>query len=61
MQRLGDMGVVFSVRDKEEKKIAHNVTVMNKDDAEKYRKIFNEEFYSSKKLNNVNVINEIVE
>jgi len=34
---------------------------MNKDDAEKYRKIFNEEFYSSKKLNNVNVINEIVE
>jgi len=55
------MGVVFSVRDKEEKKIAHNVTVMNKDDAEKYRKIFNEEFYSSKKLNNVNVINEIVE
>ena len=55
------MGVVFSVRDKEEKKIAHNVTVMNREDAEKYRKIFNEKFYSSKKLDSVDVIDEIVE
>ena len=58
---VGDVGVVFSVRDKEQKeKIAHNVTVMNPDLARKYRNVFDEQWEKGIPLDKTDMLDEIV-
>ncbi len=59
---VGDVGVVFSVRDKDQKsKIAHNVTVWNPDEAGKYREIFDEQWEKGEPIRSTDVISYLLE
>lgn len=58
---VGDIGVVFSVRDSEQKeKIAHNVTVIDPEEARRYREIFDEQWEEGKPLDNAYALDELM-
>jgi hypothetical protein len=57
---IGDMGVVYSVRDPAEKdKIAHNVTVMDAAEAGKHRQIFEEQWAKGVPIKSTDVIDDL--
>ncbi len=59
---IGDVGVVYSVRDKEQKsKIAHNLTVINPEEARRQREIFEEQWERGEKIDSVDVLDKLVE
>lgn len=58
---IGDKGVVYSVRDPDEKKIVHNLTVMGETEAENHREIFNNMFESSRRIESVDIIEHLME
>jgi len=58
---IGDIGIVYSVRDKEQKsKIAHNVTVINPEEAAKWRNVFDEQWKNGKPIDNRAVVDELL-
>jgi hypothetical protein len=58
---IGDIGVVYSVRDKEQKsKIAHNVTVIDPEEARRQREIFEEQWAKGERIDSVGIIDHLV-
>ena len=53
-------GVVLSVRDAAQKKIAHNVTVTDPDAAAKYETAFDGVFETARRVRDVSIIDELV-
>jgi hypothetical protein len=57
---IGDAGVVYSVRDKDEKKITHNVTVIDAVEAARQREIFDEQWARGEPIIDAGVIDRLV-
>lgn len=58
---VGDIGIVYSIRDKEQKsKIAHNLTVYSPEEAKKYREIFDEQWERGEPITNTSIIDELI-
>lgn len=57
---IGDLGVVYSVRDKNQKgKIAHNLTVMDQKEAGEWRELFNEQWATGEPMS-IEMIDKLV-
>ncbi len=58
---VGDIGVVYSVRDKEQKsKIAHNVTIIDPKEADRHRKTFEEQYNSGETIKDVKILDGLM-
>jgi hypothetical protein len=57
---VGDLGVVYSIRDEKQKKIAHNLTVYDPDEGKLWRTAFDAQWSEAEPLNSVNIIDRLM-
>lgn len=57
---VGEKGVVYSVRDPEDKKIMHNLTVINDADAKRWLERFNEQWKTGEPIDDISAIDRLI-